>query len=143
MLKEFSEFIKKGNVLEMAVGFIMATYFGVIIKSLVNDIIMPPIGLLLGGVDFADFKIVLKEAQDAVVNGEIVATPEVAEVAIYYGNFVNTIITFIIVAFAVFMVIRIYNKHLRKQEAAPAPEAPPKPTREEELLIEIRDALRK
>ncbi len=143
MLKEFQEFIKKGNVLEMAVGFIMATYFGVIVKSLVNDIIMPPIGMALGGVDFAELKLVLQDAQAAVMNGDVVATPEVAEVAIYYGNFINTIITFIIVAFVVFMVVRSYNKHLKKKEEAPAPPEPPKPSREEELLMEIRDALKK
>ena len=127
----------------MAVGFIMATYFGVIVKSLVNDIIMPPIGLALGGVDFADLKIVLQDAQAAVMNGDVVATPEVAEVAIYYGNFINTILTFIIVAFAVFMIIRSYNNYLKKKEEAPAPAEPPKPSKEEVLLTEIRDALRK
>lgn len=143
MLKEFQDFIKKGNVLELAVGFIMATYFGVIVKSLVNDIVMPPIGLALGGVDFADLKFILKDAQVAVMNGDVVATPEIAEVAIYYGNFINTIITFIVVAFAVFMIVRSYNNYLKKKEEAPAPAEPPKPTREEELLTEIRDALKK
>lgn len=143
MLKEFQEFIKKGNVMELAVGFIMATYFGVIVKSLVNDVIMPPIGLLLGGVDFADLKYVIKEGQAAVMQGETVVTPEVLEVAINYGNFVNTIITFVIVAFAVFMIVRSYNKYLKKKEKeAPAP-APPKPSNEEVLLTEIRDALKK
>jgi len=142
MLKEFQDFIKKGNVLELAVGFIMATYFGVIVKSLVNDIIMPPIGLLLGGVDFSELKYVIKEAQTAVMEGETIITPEVAEVAINYGNFVNTIITYIIVAFAVFIIVRNYNRFLKKREEAPAP-SPSKPSREEELLTEIRDALRK
>lgn len=106
MLKEFKEFIQRGNVLELAVGFIMATYFGAIVKSLVNDIIMPPIGLALGGVDFADMKMVLKEGAPAVVQGEEVLTPEVAEVAVSYGNFINVMLTFIIVAFVVFLVIR-------------------------------------
>ncbi len=140
MLKEFQDFIKKGNVLELAVGFIMATYFGVIVKSLVNDIIMPPIGLLLGGVDFSELKYVIKEAQTAVMEGETIITPEVAEVAINYGNFVNTIITYIIVAFAVFIIVRNYNRFLKKREEAPAPSPS---NREEELLTEIRDALRK
>ena len=85
--------------MELAVGFIMATYFGVIVKSLVNDVIMPPIGLLLGGVDFSELRYVIKEGQAAVMDGETIVTPEVAEVAINYGNFVNTIITFVIVAF--------------------------------------------
>ena len=143
MLKEFQDFIKKGNVLQLAVGFIMATYFGVIVKSLVNDIVMPPIGLALGGVDFAELKYILKDAQVAVMNGDVVATPEIAEVAIYYGNFINTIITFIVVAFAVFMIVRSYTNYMKKKEEAPAPAAPPKPTREEELLTEIRDALKK
>ncbi|HAP69881.1 MAG TPA: large conductance mechanosensitive channel protein MscL, partial [Flavobacteriales bacterium] len=99
MIKEFKTFISKGNVLEMAVGLIMATYFGAIIKSLVADIIMPPIGLAMGGVDFAELKVVL---QDAVAEAEgVVAVPEVA---IAYGSFINTIITFVIVAFCIFLV---------------------------------------
>lgn len=137
MIKEFKEFIAKGNVLEMAVGLIMATYFGAIVKSLVNDIIMPPIGLMMGGVDFSTMKMVL---QEAVVDAEgAVAT---AEVAISYGVFINAIITFIIVAFAVFMVIKGYNNMKRKEEEAPAP-PPAGPSKEEELLMEIRDLLKK
>ena len=104
MIKEFKTFISKGNVLEMAVGLIMATYFGAIIKSLVADIIMPPIGLAMGGVDFAELKVVL---QDAVAEAEgVVAVPEVA---IAYGSFINTIITFVIVAFCIFLVVKAYN----------------------------------
>lgn len=140
MLKEFKEFISKGNVLDLAVGLILATYFGAIIKSLVNDIIMPPIGKLLGGVDFAELKYVLSESMSEMVDGEMVETSK--EVAISYGAFINTIITFIIVAFAVFMVVKAYNKMKRKQEEAP-PAAPPEPSKEEVLLTEIRDALRK
>ncbi len=137
MIKEFKEFISKGNVLEMAVGLIMATYFGAIIKSLVNDIIMPPVGMAMGGVDFADLKVVM---QDAVLDAEgAIATPEVA---IMYGTFINTIITFIIVAFCIFMVVKAYNNMKRKEEAAPAP-APPAPSKEEVLLGEIRDLLKK
>lgn len=142
MLKEFKEFIQRGNVLEMAVGFIMATYFGAIVKSLVNDVIMPPIGLAIGGVDFSQLKIVLKDGSPAVMNGEEVVTPAVAEVAIMYGNFINIVLTFVIVAFVVFLVVRTYNNYLKKKEAEPAP-APPKPSPEVELLTEIRDALKK
>ena len=142
MLKEFKEFIQRGNVLELAVGFIMATYFGAIVKSLVNDIIMPPIGLAIGGVDFAQLKVVLKDGSPAIMNGEEVVSPEVAEVAIMYGNFINIVLTFIIVAFVVFLVVKMYNNYLKNKEEAPDP-APVKPTVEVELLTEIRDALKK
>ena len=138
MLKEFKKFISKGNVMEMAVGLIMAVYFGAIIKSLVDHIIMPPIGMLLGNVDFSELKLVL---QEATMNGDI----EVSEVAISYGMFLNTIITFVIVAFAIFMVVKGYNKmkaNMEKKEAE-APAAPPAPSKEEVLLTEIRDLLKK
>ena len=135
-MNEFKKFISKGNVIEMAVGLIMATYFGAIVKSLVNDIIMPPVGKLIGGVDFASFKYVIQPAIEA---------DGVAEIAIRYGMFINTIITFFIVAFAIFMVVKFYNrikKRLAKEEAE-APAAPPKPSNEEVLLSEIRDLLKK
>ena len=138
MIKEFKKFISKGNVMEMAVGLIMAVYFGAIVKSLVDHIIMPPIGMLLGNVDFSELKVVL---QEATMNGDI----EVSEVAISYGMFLNTIITFVIVAFAIFMVVKGYNKmkaNMEKKEAE-APAAPPAPTKEEVLLTEIRDLLKK
>ena len=138
MLKEFKQFIAKGNVMEMAVGLIMALYFGAIVKSLVDHIIMPPIGMLLGNVDFSTLKVVL---QEATMNGGI----EVPEVAISYGMFLNTIITFLIVALAIFMVVKGYNKmktSLEKKEAE-APAAPPAPSKEEVLLTEIRDLLKK
>jgi len=138
MLKEFKQFISKGNVLQIAVGLIMALYFGAIVKSLVDHIIMPPIGLLLGNVDFSTLKIVL---QEATMKGDAV----VPEVAISYGLFLNTIITFIIVAFSIFLVVKGYNKMLdsmaKKEEEAPA--APPAPSKEEQLLTEIRDLLKK
>ncbi len=134
-MKEFQKFISKGNVVEIAVGLIMATYFGAIAKSLVNDVIMPPIGLLLGGVDFTKMKVVLQEA----------SAEGAAEVAINYGMFINTVFTFLIVAFAVFMIVKAYNKMKekweKKEEAAPA--APPAPSKEELLLTEIRDLLKK
>ena len=138
MLKEFKQFISKGNVVEMAVGLIMAVYFGAIVKSLVDHIIMPPIGMLLGNVDFSSLKIILQEAS---MNGEL----SVPEVALSYGLFLNTIITFIIVAFAIFMVVKGYNKmksSLEKKEDE-APAAPPAPSKEEVLLTEIRDLLKK
>ena len=142
MFKEFKKFIARGNVLEMAVGLIMAVYFGAIIKSLVDDIIMPPIGMLLGGIDFSELKIVIQEGVPAVLDATgAIMTPEVSEVAIKYGNFINTVITFLIVSFAIFMVLKGYNRLKKKEEEAPA--APPKPTKEEQLLTEIRDLLKK
>ncbi|MGB0135635.1 MAG: large-conductance mechanosensitive channel protein MscL [Flavobacteriales bacterium] len=136
MLKEFKDFINKGNVLDLAVGLIMATYFGAIIKSLVNDIIMPPVGKMLGGVDFNELKYVISEA---VMNAE--GEVETAEVAVNYGAFINTVITFILVAFCVFMVVKAYNNMKKKEEEAPA--APPAPSNQEVLLGEIRDLLKK
>ena len=138
MIKEFKQFISKGNVVEMAVGLIMAVYFGAIVKSLVDHIIMPPIGLLLGNVDFSSLKIFL---QEATMNGDV----EVPEVAISYGLFINTIITFLIVALAIFLVVKGYNKlkdNMKKKEEE-APAAPPAPSKEEVLLTEIRDLLKK
>lgn len=138
MFQEFKKFISKGNVVEMAVGLIMAVYFGAIVKSLVDHVIMPPIGLLLGNVDFSNLKVVL---QEATVNGDVTSP----EVAISYGMFINTIITFLIVAFAIFLVVKGYNKMkdsvIKKEAEAPA--APPAPSNEEVLLSEIRDLLKK
>ncbi len=142
MIEEFKKFISRGNVMEMAVGLILATYFGAIIKSLVNDIIMPPIGLLLGGVDFAELKYVLTAGVAESAEG---AGDAVAEVAISYGVFINAILTFLIVAFAVFMVVKAYNnmKERMAKKEAEAPAAPPAPSKEEVLLGEIRDLLKK
>lgn len=142
-MNEFKKFISRGNVMEMAVGLIMATYFGAIIKSFVNDILMPPIGMALGGVDFAEMKMVL---QTAVAESSEGAGDAVNEVAISYGLFINTIITFVIVAFAIFMVVKAYNgmkERMAKKEEEAAPAPPPGPTKEEELLSEIRDLLKK
>lgn len=141
-MKEFKKFISKGNVVDMAVGLIMALYFGAIIKSLVNDIIMPPIGILLGGVDFTSLKLVIQPAMAESIAG---AGDGVAEVAIAYGLFVNTIVTFLIVAFAIFMVVKGYNKMKEKMEKkeAETPAAPAPPTKEEILLTEIRNLLKK
>jgi large conductance mechanosensitive channel len=132
MLKEFKAFISKGNVLDLAVGLILATYFGSIVKSLVDDIIMPPIGLLLKGVDFKELQIVIQEAS---IDAEGVAHDAIS---LNYGAFINNVITFFIVAFAVFMVVKAYNKMKKKQDAA----APKEPSNEEKLLGEIRDLLK-
>ena len=141
MIQEFKKFISKGNVLELAIGLIMATYFGAIVKSLVNDIIMPPIGKMMGGVDFDKLKYIIQEKVPESTEG---AGDGVAEVAITYGAFINTIVTFLIVSFSVFFIIRSYNKMKsrieKKKEEAPA--APPEPSKEEKLLTEIRDLLK-
>jgi large conductance mechanosensitive channel len=122
MFKEFKEFAMKGNVVDMAVGIIIGAAFGTIIKSLVSDIIMPPIGLLLGNVDFANLFIVLKEGTVAGPFAALADAQKAGAVTINYGVFINTIISFIIVAFAVFVLIRNINK-LKRQEEAP-PEEP-------------------
>lgn len=129
IIKEFKEFAVKGNVVDMAVGIIIGAAFGKIVTSVVGDVIMPPIGLLIGGVDFSDLALVLKEA-----------TATTPAVTIAYGKFIQTILDFTIVAFAIFMVIKGINRLKRKEEAAPA--AAPGPTKEELLLTEIRDLLR-
>jgi len=143
MFKEFKKFIARGNVLELAVGLVMGTYFGAIVKSLVNDIIMPPLGKILGGVDFSILKIIIQEGQPAVMQGDTEMSPAVEEIAVTYGNFINTIITFLIVAWVIFLVVKAYNKYMKKEEAKPEPATPPPPSKEVELLIEIRDELRK
>ena len=129
MIKEFKEFAMRGNVVDMAVGIIIGAAFGKIVTSLVNDIIMPPIGMLLGGMDFSDLAFTLREAMG-----------DVPAVMLNYGVFINTIINFVIIAFAIFMVIKGMNAMKRKEEAAPS--EPPKPSNQEVLLTEIRDALK-
>ena len=138
MLKEFKEFAMRGNVMDMAVGIIIGAAFGKIITSLVNDVIMPPIGLLMGNVDFSDLFVNLTMGQSfaSVTEAEAAGAP-----IIKYGIFINTVLDFVIVAFAIFLLIRALNKLKRKQEAAPPP-APPGPTPEQKLLAEIRDLLR-
>jgi large conductance mechanosensitive channel len=136
MLKEFREFAMRGNVVDMAVGIIIGAAFGKIITSLVNDVIMPPIGLLMGQVDFRDLFVSLN-AQDYP---SLAAATEAGAPIIKYGVFINTILDFIIVAFAIFMVIRAMNRLKRQEAAEPAP--PPAPSNEEKLLAEIRDLLK-
>ncbi len=133
LASEFKAFVMRGNVVDMAVGIIIGGAFGKIVASLVNDVIMPPIGLLLGGVDFSQMAIVLKkETVDAAGNA-------VPAVTLGYGLFINAVVNFLIVAAAIFAVIKLMNSLKRKEEAAPA--APPAPSTEEKLLTEIRDIL--
>jgi large conductance mechanosensitive channel len=140
MIKEFKEFILKGNMIDMAVGIIIGAAFGTVVKSLVDNIIMPPIGMILNGIDFSNLRIVLQKGVDEVVDASgAVTNPGSAEVAIAYGTFINDAITLVIVGFCVFMLIKAVNK-LRKKEAE-APATPPKPSPEETLLTEIRDLL--
>lgn len=125
----------KGNVVDMAVGIIIGAAFGKIVSSLVNDVIMPPLGLLIGGVDFTELKITLKEAVTDQAGNAVNA------VTLNYGSFIQTAFDFLIVAFAIFLMIKAMNNMKKKEEAAPA--TPPEPTREEKLLKEIRDLLKK
>ena len=120
MFKEFRNFAMRGNVIDMAVGIIMGSAFGAIIASLVNDIIMPPIGLLLGNVNFADLFVVLKAGDIAGPYATLAAAQEAGAVTLNYGTFINIIITFLIVAFAMFLLIRAINRLQKKEEAPPA-----------------------
>jgi len=142
MIKEFKEFAVKGNMLDMAVGIIIGGAFGKIITSLVNDVLMPPLGMLLGRVDFTNLKAILQKGQDAVMDGATVVQPAIGEVSIKYGMFIQNIIDFLIVAFCIFMVIKGMNSLKKKEEAAPVP-PPPAPSEEVVLLKEIRDLLKK
>lgn len=129
MIKEFKSFAMRGNVVDLAVGIIIGAAFGKIVSSLVSDVLLPPIGLLVGGLDFSQFAITLKHAADGA-----------PAVLLRYGAFLNTIIDFIIVALAIFLLIRAINTMKKKEEAAPAAPAPPTAT--ETLLAEIRDLLK-
>jgi large conductance mechanosensitive channel len=130
MLQEFKTFAVKGNVADMAVGIIIGGAFGKIVSSFVADVIMPPIGLLIGGVDFSNLVVTLKDA-----------TATTAAVTLNYGKFIQTVIDFIIIAFAIFIAVKAMNTLKKKEEAAPA--APPPPSAEQQLLSEIRDLLKK
>jgi large conductance mechanosensitive channel len=130
MLSEFKDFAMRGNVVDMAVGVVIGGAFKSVVSSFTNDVLMPPIGLLLGGVDFSSLAITIQEAAG-----------DAAAVSINYGVFVNTILDFLIIAFAIFLVVKAMNAAMPKPEPEPAP-APPEPTKEEVLLTEIRDAIR-
>lgn len=129
MVKEFKEFAVKGNVVDMAVGIIIGAAFGKIVTALVSGVIMPPIGVLLGGVDFSDLAFVVKEA-----------VGDAPAVVISYGAFIQTVIDFTIIAFAIFIMVKAINSMKKKEEAAP--KTPPAPSAEEVLLTEIRDLLK-
>ena len=137
-LDEFKTFAMRGNVVDLSVGVVMGGAFGKITTSVVNDIIMPAVSMLTGGVSFTDWKLVLKEAVMAADG----VTVEVAEVAINYGNLISTIMDFVIIAFAVFCMVKFINGLHKKKEEEPAPPADPEPTAEEKLLTEIRDLLK-
>jgi large conductance mechanosensitive channel len=130
MMSEFKNFAMRGNVVDMAVGIVIDAAFGKIVSSFVNDVLMPPIGMLMGGVSFGDLAVVLQAA-----------TEEAGAVTLNYGSFIQTVVDFVIIAFAIFMVIKTMNNMKKKEEEAPA--APPKPSAEVELLTEIRDSLKR
>ncbi|MDX1555436.1 MAG: large-conductance mechanosensitive channel protein MscL [Xanthomonadales bacterium] len=129
MMSEFRDFAMRGNVVDMAVGIVIGAAFGKIVSSFVNDVLMPPIGMLVGGVDFSELSMTLKEAAG-----------EAEAVTLNYGVFIQTVVDFVIIAFAIFMVIKAMNSMKKKEEEKPA--EPPKPSAEESLLTEIRDLLR-
>jgi large conductance mechanosensitive channel len=131
--KEFRDFIARGNVVDLAVGVIIGGAFGKIVTALVDGVVMPPIGLILGQVDFSDLKVVLKAAD---------AATKKPEVAIAYGAFINTVVQFLIVAIVIFFMVKLVNSLRREKAAEPAPAAVPAPTPTETLLTEIRDSLR-
>lgn len=130
MMSEFKEFAMRGNVVDMAVGIIIGAAFGKIVSSFVSDVIMPPLGVLIGGVDFTNLAVTIQEASEGV-----------EAVTIKYGQFIQTVFDFVIVAFAIFIAIKAMNSLKKKEEEAP--EAPPEPSAEEKLLTEIRDLLKK
>ena len=129
MMSEFKEFAMRGNVVDMAVGIVIGGAFGKIVSSFVADVLMPPIGLAMGGVDFSDLAVTLKEAADGA-----------EAVLLKYGVFIQTVIDFLIIAFAIFLVVKAMNSMKQEEEAEPEPD--PEPSNEEKLLMEIRDALK-
>ncbi|MDO4906360.1 large conductance mechanosensitive channel protein MscL [Neisseria sp.] len=143
LAQEFKEFIMRGNVIDLAVGMVIGTAFSGIVKSLVDDVIMPPIGILIGGVDFSNLFITLKDGANAPEAGyaTLAAAQEAGAVTLNLGLFINTIISFLIIAAAIFVVIKLINK--LKREAPAAEEAPAEPSEEVLLLREIRDSLSK
>lgn len=140
-LSDFKEFAMKGNIIDMAVGVIIGGAFGKIVTSLVNDLIMPLISVITGGDGIANLKAVIVPAKEAVMDGEVVVTEAVEEVAVNYGTFIMNIVDFLIIALSIFVALRVIMKFKKKEEEAPA--APPAPSAEETLLTEIRDLLKK
>ena len=140
-IQEFKAFAMKGNVIDLAVGVVIGGAFGKIVSSVVADLIMPPIGLILGGVNFTDLKFILKEAVPAQMDsaGAVVAEA-IPAVSINYGNFIQSMVDFTIIAFAIFILIKLINAAHKKQEQTPP--APPAPTEDQKLLTEIRDILK-
>lgn len=141
MLKEFKEFALKGNMLDMAVGIVIGAAFGAIVSSMVDDIIMPPIGMLLGNVDFSELFVILKQGSPEGPYATVAAAKDAGAVTWNIGLFINAIIKFVIIAFALFVVVKGVNNLRRKEEEAA--KAPAKPPRDVELLEEIRDLLKK
>jgi len=139
MLKEFKDFIMRGNVLDMAIGIVIGAAFGAVVKSFVSNILMPPIGLLMGGRDFADLFVVLKPGSQPGPYPTLEAAKEAGAVVWPWGVFINEVVAFLIIAFAIFLVVKAINNMKKKEEEAPPP--PPEPSAEEKLLTEIRDLL--
>jgi len=144
MLKEFKEFAMRGSVVDLAVGVIIGAAFGKIVDSLVKDVIMPPIGLALGRVDFSNLFLVLRDGSQPGPYATLEAAAKAGAVTLNFGVFLNTVISFVIVAWAIFMVIKAMNRLKRLEQGTPAaPAAPPEPPEEVKLLREIRDSLKK
>jgi large conductance mechanosensitive channel len=143
IIKEFKEFAMRGNVVDLAIGVIIGAAFGKVVTSMVNDIIMPPIGKMMGGVDFKDLFFNLDPSKTTKAGGVVKSLTDAKDAGapvIAYGSFINTVLDFLIVAFCIFLIVKAMN-HLKKKPAPAAP-APPEPTKEEKLLAEIRDAIR-
>ena len=141
MLKEFKEFIQRGNVLDMAIGIVIGAAFGAVVKSFVQNVLMPPIGMLLGGTDFSNFFLLLKEGAEPGPYPTLKAAQEAGATVLAWGLWVNDVINFLIVAFAVFLVVKAVNQ-MRRKEKKSEPAPPPEPPEEVRLLREIRDALK-
>lgn len=139
MLQEFKKFAMKGNMLDMAVGIVIGAAFATIVQSLVNDVLMPPLGMLLGGADFTDLFLTLQQGATPGPYATLAAAQEAGAITVNYGVFVNALVSLLIVAFALFMVVRGFNRLTAKEEAKPAA---PSPSKEEVLLTEIRDLLK-
>lgn len=142
LISDFKEFAMRGNVLDLAVGVIVGGAFGKITTSLVNDVIMPPIGMALGRVNFNDLKFVIQPGKKAVTDGAKIISPEISEVAIRYGAFIQTTIDFLIIAFCVFLVVKLFQSAVAKKEAE-TPVVEPEAPQDIVLLTEIRDLLKK